>query len=194
MTTESVILSVSRINAGVRGGLWLSAAIILVLLARLIYGRLTFVSTGASNALVDYSVAIIALPIPILGLVLLIVGLRWILLAVWPAKLGIEASENELILRLGPFGTKRFDADRIEVRYPFELRDDEADVGFEAYLPEETQYATFVPRMIHPEAREAIHRTILRFASVDEKAAAAALGPILRQWRERNPSVSRPEK
>ena len=178
-----VKLVVGRSSALTRGFIWAGVAVLLGAVTATIYQGLTFTSNGVSSAIVDFSIAVIALPMPISTVITAWIAGRWFLLGVWPASVGICACEDELILRLGPFGTRRYDAARLDIRYPFELGEDEADKGFEAFLPEEQQREQLLPSMAHPKAHEAIDRAILRFAVGSEREIAAALNPVIQRWR-----------
>jgi len=156
----------------------------------LIYTSLHFVPSGVSNRLVDYSVALISLPIPLTALWSAFKGARWLLLSVWPAPVGVFADERTLTLRLGPFGTRSYDASRMDIRYPFELSQDDEGGGFEAFLPEEEQQMRLLPRILHPGAREPLNRVILRFVQPSEEEAVRSLRPLLDHWRSGRLAVS----
>lgn len=180
----NVFYPASRSRAATRALLWSAGACLCGVVAFQIYTRLHFGATLAGSRLVSISIAVIALPLPILSIALGIRAVRWILLAAWPKRVGFRATTVDLTLELGPFGRARYDTARLDVRYPFELSGDETDSGFEAFLPEEEQLARFIPRMAHPAAREPIHRTILRFAQGDEAEIAAVLRPAFDAWRK----------
>ena len=78
-----------------------------------------------------------------------------------------------------------YDAVRLDVRYPFELSADTVNGSFEAFLPQEEQIARFLPRLLHPDAREPLNQVILRFAGGREEEIAAAMRPAVEQWRAR---------
>ena len=181
----TVALSVSRTRAATGGLLCLVPAMLLGAVTFAIYSRLHFVPTAVSNRLVDYSIALVALPCPIFTLVFGFRAARRLLLCCWPGDVAIVADETALTLRLGPFGTRAYNAALLDAKYPFELSGDFEDGGFEAYLPEEEQRARFLPRLTHPDAPEPLHRTILRFAVGAEPDAAAALRPVIDYWRTR---------
>lgn len=155
---------------------------LLAVVTILVYARLHFVPSGASNRLVEYCIAIVASVFPLGGLFSSFRAVRWLLLASWPRECGILAREESLLLRLGPFGVHGYDIARTEIRYPFELADG-ADASYEAYLPEEEQMERFLPRMIHPQAAEPLNRVILRFVRGSEMETAAALRPMIERWR-----------
>lgn len=184
-TTEEakVCWPIARGRALSRGLLYAATAFLLAALTMLIYQPLTSSLRGGSNRVVDLSIAVMASPLPLLCIAAAWISVRWLLLAAWPAKVGVEATVDELVCRFGSFGTKRFDAGRIETRYPFELADEDVDGGFEAFLPEQQQMEEFLPRMLHPEANEPINRLIQKFSMGTEADVAAALGPMIRKWR-----------
>lgn len=182
--TLAIFHPASRSRAATRAILWSAGACLCGVVAFQIYTRLHFGPTLAGSRLVNISIAVIALPLPILTVALGIRAARWILLAAWPKRVGIRATAADLALELGPFGRARYDTARLDVRYPFELSGDETEGGFEAFLPEEEQLARFIPRMVHPAAREPIHRTVLRFAHGDEAEIAAVLRPAFDAWRK----------
>lgn len=188
-----VTLRVSRVKALTRTVAWSAPATVCALLsigiARLlvgVYGRLGFATSGMSNRFVAYSLAICMIPIVCAGVVFLFLTLRWFLLAVWPGTLGIFGDDQGLLLRLGSFGTRRLESARLDVKYPFELEEDMAESSVEAFLPEEQQRATLLPRITYPDAAEPINHTILRFVGMMEHDAAAAIRPWVDSWQVRN--------
>jgi hypothetical protein len=68
------------------------------------------------------------------------------MLGAWPGPIGVLASDDVLEFRLGP-SRRRYDSARLDIRYPFELDDENGDAAFEAHLPEEEQMRRFLPRM-----------------------------------------------
>lgn len=180
-----VFLPADRGKAVVHGLLWLAAAFLLGFLVVVIFQSLPFGRDNVANRrLVDYAIAVAALPIAAAALATLFAWLRWFLLGLWPGHVGIAATADALTFRLGPFGTRRYAASALDVKYPFELSGDFEDGGFEAFLPEEEQIAKFLPRIQHPAAREPLNRVILRFAKGAEPEIAAALQPALVVWRK----------
>jgi len=153
-------------------------------LSAVVYSSLTFSSSAISGVLVDASIAIITAPAAILAIVFAWKSMRWLLLSLWPTRLAIEANPAELILRLGPFGTRHYDADHLTIAYPFE-QDDVEEGSFEAFLPEDEQLDRFVPRITHPAAIQPLNRTILEFTTLDERAAAQTLRSMIDTWRSR---------
>jgi len=180
---EVVVLPVSRSRAASRALVCSVPAILLGITTILIYSRLNFVPTGVSNRVVDYSIAAISLPIPLMAVWTALKAMRWLLLALWPAPVAVVAQVDSLTLRLGPFGTRAYDTPRLDVSYPFELSQDADGGGFEAFLPEEEQRDKLLPRILHPAAREPLHRVILRLVKESEPEAARTLRPLIDRWR-----------
>lgn len=149
-----------------------------------------FGPTATSNRIVDYAIAIAALPLPAVGVVCAIRAVRHFLAVVWCSRLGVYASEISLRLHFGPFGTVEYPAKELDIRYPFELSGDFEDGGFEQYLPEGEQIARLLPRITHPRVKVPINRTVLQFVSGDEASIASMMRPVIEQWRRRNPSPS----
>ena len=175
-----------------RALLWIVPALLLGACAFSVYNNLDLRSSGASRILIDISIALVALPLPIACLVCAVNGLRWFALAAWPGWVGVHADPDRLIIRLGPFGAAQLDADRIKARYFFELPADDVDEPFEALLPEEEQMAKFLPELTHPDATMPLRRTILRFVHGDEESISAALRPIIDRWRQRGAVTGTP--
>ena len=178
-----IFVPLARGRAATRAVLWAVPTLLLGAAAFTVYSRLNFVPTAVSNRIVDYAVAIAALPLPILSLICAVRAIRQILAVFWFAPLGAYASAQALELRLGPFGSATYPAQELSIRYPFELSGDEEDGGFEAFLPEEEQKARLLPRIVHPNAKPPVHRTLLRFLSGDEAQIAKALRPAIELWR-----------
>jgi hypothetical protein len=147
-----------------------------------VFQGLDFAPTAISNRLVDVGIAFCALPLPLGAFFCAVRAVRWLLLAAWPASLGIFASEREMTFRLGPFGTKAFDARRLLIRYPSELPEDDHG-GFERFLPVEEQFATLLPVITHPDSAEPLNLLILRVAGADEATLACHLRPAIARWR-----------
>jgi hypothetical protein len=180
---SSVHLPLARGQAGMRGLMWGLPALLLGAASVGIYSGLRFAPSGISSRLVDFSIAVIASPIPLTGLFCFLRAARWLALAFWPGSLGITAAPAELVFRLGPFGSRRYDAARLNVQYPFEMDAEAVESTFEAYLPEEQQMEQFLPHLSHPEAPEPLHRTIFRFAKGSEAELAKTLRPMIDLWR-----------
>ncbi len=177
--------AISRGAAFMRGALWVASAGLCCALTLVVFESLDFSPAGAANRLVDLSLLIATLPIALAGLYLGVLGFRWIGLAVWPGPVGVVATKVELSLRLGAFGTRRFEACRLNLKYAFELSGDEEDGGFESFLPEEEQVAKFLPRILYPTSRDRIDLMLLKFARGSEAEIARALRPAFDEWRSK---------
>jgi len=176
-------VAVSRGGSLVRGVLWVAASTLCGVITVVVLGSLDFSPAGISHRLVDVALLIAVSPVAILGVYLGLCGLRWLGLAGWPGFVGVVATRDALVLRFGPFGTRRFDTGRLELKYAFELSADEEDGGFESFLPKEEQIARFLPRMFHPDGRGRIDVTILKYTGHDESVVARAFRPAFDLWR-----------
>jgi|GEM_PF-2459145 len=178
------VLRVPRGNVASRAVLWGLLAAGLALLVVSVWRGLQFSPTGASNRLVDYSIAVLLLPIACFAAYAAVVSMRLALLACWPAAVGAFAARDELILRFGPYGTKRFDAARLDVRYPFEEAEDAAEEGYEALLPEAVQLSQLCPRIAHPHAPHRLDMVIARRTGYTGEEIADLLRPAIEYYRE----------
>ena len=186
------MLGVSRTKALTRTAAWGAPAAVCSVAGVAIYRGLSFAPSGMYNRLVEYSVAVCLLPIVCAGAVFAILAVRWFLLAVWPGSVGIIADDDGMLLRLGSFGTRRFASAHLEVKYPFEQDEETGESTVEAFLPEEQQRSTLLPRItcpgrhsLHAGSSEPINFAILRFTGMMEGEAAAALRPWVEAWQAR---------
>ena len=161
--------------------LWAVPASILCAAALTIYPKLHFRPTAVSSGIVDYAIAVATIPLLVFGLYSAFRTVQYFLAVVWPGDVGVQADREYLQLFLGPFGRKGFLVRELDVRYPFEM-DDEEGGGFERFLPEDQQRSQMLPRILHSSESRPINRTILRFAAGDEARIAAQLGPVISQW------------
>ena len=182
-SNPSIRLPLSRSKGLTRGTLWGLAAVLILTAVWAVVQRLNFVPTAFSNRLVDYCIALLAVPVILLALLCVFRSLQWVLLAVWPTRIGVFAESNKLTLCFGPFGTRDYDTNGLDIRYPFELSEEDAgEGGFEALLPEEEQRRSFLPRMFDVRTRVEVDRLTLKFASVFEGDLAAQLEPLIAHW------------
>lgn len=188
MNAESQVrIPVSRSKALVRAIVWFVPAALLTVAAVGIYRRLNFVPSGISNRLVDYAFAIASLPIPVGALWTAWKGMGWLLLSAWGSAVEIIATPTALAFHLGPFARRTFQIADLDVRYPFQLMDEDDGGGFESFLPEEQQRATLLPRIIHPTTRTPLQRTILQFAVGQEAELATQLRGMIERWQAGRP-------
>ena len=178
-----VRLPVPRARALIRALLLAMPALVLLTASVAVVRHLLAQPSGVGTRAVDSAIVVLSLPLPLLAAIFAWRAVRWLALALWPAPVGAFADREGLTLRLGWFVRQRFDARRMDICYPFELSEEEADGSVEAFLPPEQQFATMLPRILHPEADEPLNRTLLRYTLGSQEAAAAALRPVIEQWR-----------
>ena len=166
-----------------RALLRLAPALVVATISWSVLANLRLWGGGGSPPIVDVALAVLVVPFVLGAIALGLSGLRWLALALWPGPPGIHADTLALTLALGPFGTRRYETDRLDVRYPFECSDDDEADTFEALLPEEEQIRDYLPIMRHPGAREPLNRVVLRFVAGPERAVARTLRPIFTLWR-----------
>lgn len=181
--TESAFVPVARGRAVARASVWLAPALVHALISWHILTDIRLEAASGANTVVAVAWIAMLVPFGLVGAVMVIVGLRWLALALWPGRVGVTATADELKLALGPFGTRSFDASRLEAKYFFELSIDVVDEGFEALLPDEEQVANFLPRLRHPDAKEPLNRRLMRFATGTEPEIAQTLRPVIACWR-----------
>jgi hypothetical protein len=151
--------SLARGRAATRAILWAVPTLLLGATTIVIYGPLQFIPTSVSNRIVDYAVAIAALPLAAMGVVCGVRAAQHLLAVVWPSPLGLVANDDTLKLQLGPFGNVEYPVRELDIRYPFELSGDFDDGGFEQYLPEDEQMARLLPRTSPKARRRSPHNT-----------------------------------
>lgn len=180
-------LSVSRPAILTRALAWGAPAGLMALAVREIFMRIGFRPSGLPRGPVDFSLCVVLLPLA--GAVLFFGGraISWLLLAFWPAPVGVWATAEALVTRFGPWGRRRYRADELDIRYGFEWPEEQRTEFFEAMLPEEEQLASYLPRIRHPSAVTPVNQTMLRFLGRPEFEVAAAMRSALERWRERNP-------
>jgi hypothetical protein len=182
---ETALSSVplSRGFSAARAALRAIPALALAVVVVWVFRGLEFVPSGTSNRLVDYCIAVVLLPVSLIAMFCAVAAVRLTLLACWPGPSGVFAYADAMVLRFGPFGTKRYDAERLDVRYPFEMSADSSDDNFEALLPEEIQLEQMCPRMAHPDSPEPLDRLIRRFTGCAEMELATLLRPAIEHYR-----------
>jgi len=178
-----VFIPLARGRAATRAILWAVPALLLGAVVGITYSRLHFRPTAIASGIVDYAVAIAALPLVGFALFCAVRTLQYILAAVWPGPLGLHADGEYLQLFLGPFGNQCYRAVELDIRYPFEMEEDDEGGGFEQFLPEDEQLARMIPRITHQSAKVPISRTILRFMGGDEPRIASQLRRVIEHWR-----------
>ncbi len=174
-------IPVSRTRSLTRAVIYAFPALVLAATAKLMYSGINLRASALSTQFVQYSLLLCVLALSIISLTLGFLALRRTLLAGWPGALGFYAYESELLVRLGPFGSKRYAVQQLDIRYPYECTDD--DASFEAMLPEEMQHETLLPRMQHPEEGTPLNVMVTQFAVGSEKEITVQLRPAIERWR-----------
>ena len=182
-TKDKLCLSVARGRVLVRGLLWAVGAVLVGFGVLTVVSGLDFKPTGVSNRLVEYSIAAVLIPFGAGAIWCAVTAVRWMLLAAWPGAVGVFVGADALVLRLGPWGTRRLEWDSLDVRYWFEHDPDELEGLVEAFLPEEVQRAQFLPQIRCPGESESINRMLLRTTGRSEQEAADALRDALASRR-----------
>ena len=99
-------------------------------------------------------------------------SVRWLLLAAWPGKLGIEVRPDRILLRLGPFGARTYDWSHLQI---------ELDEAFDQDMIDLMPDDAFVPAIRHVAGGEDVVRIVMRFASVSHEELTRRLRPYVRQ-------------
>jgi len=180
---ESIFVPIRRASSMARALLRLAPAVAMAAALWFVLMNLSFARGGSSSTIVDVAVAVALVPFLLCTVALGVTGLRWLALACWPRPTGIRADATELTLALGPFGTRRYESDQLEIRYLFEQDEHEEPDTFEALLPPETQIRSLLPTMRHPTAKEPLDRVVMRFVGGSESTVAQTLRPMLARWR-----------
>ncbi len=187
--TNSAFVPAARGRAFARSSVWLAPALVHGLISWHILSDVRLGTTGGASTIVTVAMIALLIPFALAGVAMIVLGLRWLLLALWPGRVGVTADARSLHLAFGPFGSRTYDVDRLDTKYYFELSIDIVEVGFEALLPDEEQVANFLPRLLHPDAKTPINRTIMRFAGGTEAEVACALRPMIAHWRGEEATV-----
>jgi hypothetical protein len=185
-----VRIAASRVRACTRAVLWSTPALILGAIAWLIFKDVDLAPSGHTNRMVDWAKLVSAVPISAGAVASAFHTIRWLVFSLWPRYIGFEANRDGLATRLGPFGSRFYDARHLRIRYPFELLEAGEESDFEAYLPEEKQRRQLLPRIIGPGGGVPLNKTILRFVGLTEPQVVTALLPMIDDWRRQDPTWS----
>ncbi len=178
-----VFIPVARGRAFFRALTWAVCGVALALPAKLLAEGLDFSSSAISGRLVSICLAAVVVLLAALLLLVVVLTGRWLLVTVWPGRLGMTANGAGLSMKLGPFGARRIEAVALVATYPYEADDDDDNGGFEAYLPEEEQHRLFVPALRRRGDSERIDRLILKLAKGSEADLARQMRPVIEAWR-----------
>ncbi len=186
-------LSVARGRVLARGVLWGVGAVLVGFGIVTVVSGLDFKPTAVSNRLVEYSIAAVLIPFAAGAIWSAVTATRWMLLGAWPGTVGVFTEEDALVLKLGPYGTQRYEWDVLDVRYWFEHDPEEFEGLVEAFLPEEEQRARFLPQIRYPGESAPINRMLLHRTGRSEQEAADALRDAFASRRrnrgERSPAT-----
>lgn len=184
-----VRLPVSRLRALTRAILWLTPAVLLALIAWLVFREVQLGSSGLSNRLVDWARLLGGVPLAVAALVMGWHACRWLFMSIWPAFVGFEATVDALHAHLGPFRSHRYDVRFLRIRYPFEQTEADDAGGYESFLPEDQQRNCLLPEISGRNTPEPVNKTILRFVATGEADTAARMRPLLDHWRTLDPTL-----
>jgi hypothetical protein len=194
MTGQSVTPSdgdvLARLPAD-RGGLLrkatvrlLAAALLGVVAARL-WAWLDFSPSAVGNRIVQVSLVVLVIPLVLAAAMVAMSGMRQFLAGAWPGFSGVEIRQDRIVLRRGALPSRSYAATDLDLRYLFEMDEDEHNGVFESYLPEDHQRATMLPPLRCAREPEPLRLVLLRWTAVDEPRAAAALAGGLEALRRR---------
>lgn len=183
---DAVFVPAARVRALTHSLVWLVPAFVIFTFSwTIVFGQDTSRPWDAIDA-VSVAMMLVIVPFNLIALGLAVWGGRWLLLALWPGRAGVDARRDELVLGFGPFGTSRYPVAELDVHYLFELDEAGEEEGFEAFLPEEEQIASYLPQIKHRKRAEPLNREILKFVAGPEPRVARALRPMVAQWRGEN--------
>jgi len=187
-----VTIPVSRGRAWERAALRIGPGVVTAFLSAHALGRLNFAPSGISNRITDYALAMILVPIALVGLALVVFGLRWLLMSMWFGKLEIVGTEDALTFRLGPLGAQRYTLEELTVYYPFEFCPEEELEGvYESLLDPAVQMEEYLPHIVRRRDSARLDPRIPGLAALREKQCAALLRPWTNAVRnKRNGSSS----
>ena len=191
VSTMPAIVPVSRLRAMERGVVRVAPGVVLVLIAWSVVRPLRFTPSAVSNRIVDYSLLALMVPVAVAGMLLVVQGLRWMAMALWPARLEIRADEHAVTMRLGPIGSRRIANETIDLRYPFEMEGD-PDIGddvYESFLSPERQMASILPRMFHDAEKRRLDNLVFYYSGQDVETCIAALRPYVEYMRRGRPAI-----
>jgi len=158
-------LPVDRGAAVVRGAWRSLLAAMLFALAALLHRSLDWSvlwRTDFASCLALGGVFVLTL---VLGAVAAWSALRWLLLAMWPAWVGVRVRPHHMLLCFGPFGRFDLDAARIRVAAPPDA-DEAAPAEFDA------------PRVTHPALRRDLAETIQIYCRVEPERVRAVFSTL----------------
>lgn len=170
-TPAPVRLQVDRARAMVRG-LWRLGVSILIIFLLVIWQRnLNWELLWHAHRATFLALSVFFLGLAAIAAVLLIICIRWLLLACWTAELGIEISSQTVSLKLGPFGRRTYDWSDIEMGI-----EQDFDVELLDRIPDDA----IVTFMRHPDSNEDLLLRVQRFAGLETERLTSLMRPYLK--------------
>lgn len=183
----AVFIPASRMFGLTQALLWAAASVVMAGLSFLVYSNLQWDASAGGNRLVQYSIALLASPLPLSALLCLATVFKWLSLAVWPQRIGLLFAPDRIAVTLALFRRCELDAKRLRIRYPFDFDEAAAAQMMEAQLPFEMQRSTLLPEMRHPDYKGRLKIDLLRFTKEEEPDLARRLGELFLFWHPLTP-------
>lgn len=185
----SLRLPADRTAGLLRIVLMLPAGALLIIVAARGLGGFDFTPSPASSWMVELSWAFVALAGALVGLILSIVGLRWLVYAAWPGRMGLTITEQEMDIALGPFGRRRLDLARMTAVYRFEMEDEEA-TSTEDFMEPEDEIASTLPTIQHPDYPISLNRILQKYIAGQPHDHRRQLQPLIDFLRPTQPTTT----
>lgn len=185
----SLRLPADRTAGLLRIVLLLPAGALLLIAAAGRIGSFDFTPSPASSWMVELSWAFVALAGALVGLVFSIVGLRWLVYAAWPGRMGLTISGQEMEIALGPFGRRRLDLARMTAVYRFEMDDAEA-TSTEDFMEPEDEIANTLPTIHHPDYPVSLNRILQKYIAGQPNHQRQQLQPLIDFLRHTQPTAT----
>ncbi len=183
----SLRLPADRAAGLLRIVLMLPAGALLLFAAAGVLRRFDFTPSPGSSWIVELSWVFVALAGALVGLILSIVGLRWLVYAAWPGRMGLTIAGEELEIALGPFGRRRLDLARMTAVYRFEMDDEEA-TSTEDFMEPEDEVANTLPTIEHPDYPISVNRILQKYIVGQPHHHRRQLQPLVDLLRDAPPT------
>ena len=166
----SIRIAIDRTRAMVRG-LWRLACGAL-LIGPVLIMDLDWELLWQAQRATFFASALLTALLTAAGLVVLVYGIRWIMLAAWPGRVGIDVSPLHISICAGPFGRESYVWSEIRVAY-----DEDVDQSlWDVLLDDET-----LPGVRHPACEEDLIVRIQRLAALRMEELTAVLKPYFKR-------------
>ncbi len=188
VTADRLLVSLPASRAGLtrKAAVRLLIAAILGLVAARAWIWLDFSPSAIGNRIVQLSLAVALVPLFVAFLLTAWSGLRYLAAGAWPGPSGVEIREDRIVLRRGLLPAWTFPAAGLDLRYYFDMDEDEHGGVFESYLPEAQQRRTLLPPLRTGAHPEPVRLLILRWTAHDEAFVAERLAAGLEALRRRH--------